>query len=418
MSAKVDTENATVEVPEASPDANDEKKDVHVAEAKLRSRRNLWIGLAVFLAVVLSLSIALPLSLKKGDSNERNENEVTTETNGEQAQPFGEPETPCAPPSPDNHCITQESHEQCMTLVNIGCKKIKSTRSCPPMHVCDDVVPGLNPAVQCPPPSPDNHCTTEESHQQCMTLVNSGCKKIRSTRSCPPMHQCDETPEQPEAVACTMDVKECADGSFVGRVAPNCDFEMCPGEVPVVAACTLELAYCPDGTPVGRSAPNCHFEACAGGACPMGTYTCDDGTELVRDPALGCEYPQCSTSPAQTNQESTPVACTLELKTCGDGSSVGRTGPNCEFEPCPEDLQLAACTMELAYCPDGTPVGRSAPNCTLKHVLEELAQWEHTLVMMEQNWCVILLWDVSTLNAALPLSKPIKNLHQLHVLWS
>jgi len=29
--------------------------------------------------------------------------------------------------------------------------------------------------------------------------------------------------------------------------------------------------------------------------------------------------------------------CTLEAKICPDGSSVGRTGPNCEFAPCPED---------------------------------------------------------------------------------
>lgn len=29
-------------------------------------------------------------------------------------------------------------------------------------------------------------------------------------------------------------------------------------------------------------------------------------------------------------------ACTMEAKICPDGSSVGRTGPNCEFSPCPE----------------------------------------------------------------------------------
>lgn len=29
--------------------------------------------------------------------------------------------------------------------------------------------------------------------------------------------------------------------------------------------------------------------------------------------------------------------CTMEAKLCPDGSSVGRTGPNCEFEPCPEE---------------------------------------------------------------------------------
>ena len=28
-------------------------------------------------------------------------------------------------------------------------------------------------------------------------------------------------------------------------------------------------------------------------------------------------------------------ACTLEAKMCADGSAVGRSGPNCEFEKCP-----------------------------------------------------------------------------------
>lgn len=28
-------------------------------------------------------------------------------------------------------------------------------------------------------------------------------------------------------------------------------------------------------------------------------------------------------------------ACTMEAKICPDGSAVGRTGPDCEFSPCP-----------------------------------------------------------------------------------
>lgn len=27
--------------------------------------------------------------------------------------------------------------------------------------------------------------------------------------------------------------------------------------------------------------------------------------------------------------------CTLDAKICPDGSAVGRSGPNCEFDPCP-----------------------------------------------------------------------------------
>ena len=33
--------------------------------------------------------------------------------------------------------------------------------------------------------------------------------------------------------------------------------------------------------------------------------------------------------------EKEPVACTMEAMLCPDGSYVGRTGPNCEFTPCP-----------------------------------------------------------------------------------
>ncbi len=33
-----------------------------------------------------------------------------------------------------------------------------------------------------------------------------------------------------------------------------------------------------------------------------------------------------------------PMACTEEAKLCSDGSAVGRTGPNCDFPPCPQPL--------------------------------------------------------------------------------
>ena len=37
--------------------------------------------------------------------------------------------------------------------------------------------------------------------------------------------------------------------------------------------------------------------------------------------------------------EPEPIACTLEAKVCPDGSSVGRTGLNCEFAECPEVVE-------------------------------------------------------------------------------
>lgn len=33
----------------------------------------------------------------------------------------------------------------------------------------------------------------------------------------------------PEEVFCTADAKQCEDGSYVGRVGPDCEFALCPG---------------------------------------------------------------------------------------------------------------------------------------------------------------------------------------------
>lgn len=43
-------------------------------------------------------------------------------------------------------------------------------------------------------------------------------------------------------------------------------------------------------------------------------------------------------TPISTNSASpisTTVACTMDAKLCDDGSYVGRSGPKCEFAPCP-----------------------------------------------------------------------------------
>lgn len=56
-------------------------------------------------------------------------------------------------------------------------------------------------------------------------------------------------------------------------------------------------------------------------------------------------------------------ACTLDAMMCPDGSYVGRSGPNCEFEECPETPELSACTRDLYTCPDGTSVGRTGADC-------------------------------------------------------
>lgn len=40
----------------------------------------------------------------------------------------------------------------------------------------------------------------------------------------------------------------------------------------------------------------------------------------------------------EIRSSSLPVACTMDAKICPDGTSVGRTGPKCEFAPCPAPI--------------------------------------------------------------------------------
>ncbi|MCK9352482.1 MAG: Hint domain-containing protein [Candidatus Pacebacteria bacterium] len=101
---------------------------------------------------------------------------------------------------------------------------------------------------------------------------------------------------------------------------------------------------------------------------------------------VGATYAYLTVSPAGPEGG---VACTMEAKICPDGSSVGRTGPNCEFTPCGKatsgnvvppnaepigegggsgtsgsgNSEEVACTMDAKICPDGSAVGRVGPNC-------------------------------------------------------
>ena len=42
-----------------------------------------------------------------------------------------------------------------------------------------------------------------------------------------------------------------------------------------------------------------------------------------------------SSASPKASPSTSPKACTMDAKICPDGSSVGRSGPNCEFAPCP-----------------------------------------------------------------------------------
>ncbi len=43
------------------------------------------------------------------------------------------------------------------------------------------------------------------------------------------------------------------------------------------------------------------------------------------------------------------TACTMEAKICPDGSAVGRTGPNCEFSPCPTSVTTSTTQPSFSF---------------------------------------------------------------------
>lgn len=49
---------------------------------------------------------------------------------------------------------------------------------------------------------------------------------------------------------------------------------------------------------------------------------------------LACGPKQDSSAPPQEPGQD-DVVCTMDAKICPDGSGVGRSGPDCEFDPCP-----------------------------------------------------------------------------------
>jgi hypothetical protein len=127
-------------------------------------------------------------------------------------------------------------------------------------------------------------------------------------------------------------------GGYLGLTKKIPMPEPIPG--PGVIGCTLEAKQCPDGSYVGRTGPNCEFSECPGTA----------------------------TNPPPTPNPN-PIACTQEAKQCPDGSYVGRTGPKCEFAACPSPNQnqgsVSGVVTVSPTCP-GPEKYPPDPNCAPK----------------------------------------------------
>ncbi len=173
--------------------------------------------------------------------------------------------------------------------------------------------------------------------------------------------------EDEEITYCTQDVKECPNGSFVGREGPDCEFAKCPSEdllqptpedTPV--ACAQDAKICPDGSSVGRTGPNCEFAACPdedeeepiedetnpaeavdeGGDESDAAPAAEDG--VVEAEASGIVETEIEAALVQTfeivpdaGDPQGPFGCNNDAKVCEDGTTYSRVGPSCSFPECP-----------------------------------------------------------------------------------
>ena len=91
---------------------------------------------------------------------------------------------------------------------------------------------------------------------------------------------------------CAKDVKECLDGSYVGRYGPNCEFSPCHCDD---VNCPSDIKYCSDGSYVGRDPyNNCKFIPCAADDVPVcKMLSCVQMENIKRDPFNNCEFVSC-----------------------------------------------------------------------------------------------------------------------------
>jgi hypothetical protein len=126
-----------------------------------------------------------------------------------------------------------------------------------------------------------------------------------------------------------------------------------------------------------------------------------------------------------------PTACTEEAKVCPDGSAVGRTGPNCEFAPCPGEGTVM-CTADVKECPDGSYVSRTGPDCKFElcpesslsnaHWLCEDGSWKETPEDCFINTCFnkgdCQLMGVTGICGPYKIAGPTKTLHKPPIFYA
>jgi hypothetical protein len=133
----------------------------------------------------------------------------------------------------------------------------------------------------------------------------------------------------PGEIGCTLDAKQCPDGSYVGRTGPNCEFSECPGiptpppkpgDNPGPVACTMDAKQCPDGSYVGRTGPKCEFAECPSTNPKQGSVS---GVVTVSPACPGPEK-----YPPDPNCAPKPYATPIDIMKSGTTGIIKTTSSN------------------------------------------------------------------------------------------
>ena len=130
----------------------------------------------------------------------------------------------------------------------------------------------------------DQDCSPNEEcgPKLCLMYCTPGDPFCCGPSTCEPKHP----------PVCPQDAMQCADGSWVSRTGPNCEFAPCPTG-PVV--CPQDAKQCPDGSWVSRTGPSCEFAPCPTEPSCWGAWLDENGT--CRTPADGVYPAECCAGP-------------------------------------------------------------------------------------------------------------------------
>jgi len=170
-------------------------------------------------------------------------------------------------------------------------------------------------------------------------------------------------------------------------------------------ACTLMYCETPSQPRCTQYATGAETNTWTAGLANPASVNCvkNGWTVIIEDSTGGqiwiCTFPDGTTCEERAYMrhecpfDNPNSACTMEAKVCPDGSSVGRTGPNCEFAPCPGSEWSGEWSWPVACNMIYAPVCASVAIECIKAPCYPVQQTFSNRCVMEQNKLATFVHD-------------------------